>query len=183
MKQMQIPTVLHEILGERKSVGSILAILLFGGVFTAAIYHMYPEMTGDLPLWRSALALLLVFDIGCGCIANFTAGTSNYYAKRPGNRLIFLSVHVHPLLVALLLGTSLGHAAAVWAYTIGAAFLVNVLIGRPSHRCAAGLLLAIGLGCIPLLSGIEPYMLAVYLLFMLKVLFGFAVDHYNFNAT
>lgn len=183
MKQMKIPNVLHEIFGERQSLGSILAILLFGGVFTTAIYHMYPEMTGELPLWRSALALLLVFDIGCGCIANFTAGTSNYYAKRPGNRLIFLSVHVHPLLVALLLGTSLGHAAAVWAYTIGAAFLLNVLIGRPSQRFAAGLLLAIGLGCIPLLSGIEPYMLAVYLLFMLKILFGFAVDHYNFNAT
>lgn len=54
------------------AVLSILVIFLFGGLLTAVLYWMYPEMTFNLPVWRSALALLLIFDIFAGCIANFT---------------------------------------------------------------------------------------------------------------
>ncbi|MBN3525099.1 hypothetical protein [Paenibacillus apiarius] len=41
------------------------------------------------------------------------------------------------------------------------------------------LLLSLGLSGIPVLPNIQPYMLTICLLFMLKVLFSFAVDHYG----
>ncbi|MBU5445487.1 hypothetical protein [Paenibacillus sp. MSJ-34] len=179
MKQLRIPAFLHDVFGEKQSIGSILAILLFGGILTTALYWSFPELTNQLPVWRSALALLLIFDIFAGCIANFTASTSNFYAARKTNRIVFITIHFHLVLVALLLRTDIGYSLGVWAYTIIGAFIVNALIGKHSQLFVAGLLLSIGLGSIPMLPGITPYMLIVCILFMLKVLFSFAVDHYG----
>lgn len=176
---LRIPAFLHDAFGEKQSIGSILAILLFGGMLNAAIYFVFPEMTQHLPVWRSVLAFLLIFDIFSGCIANFTASTSNFYAARKTNRIVFISIHVHIAVVALLLNSDIGYSIGVWAYTIVGSLIVNALIGRQSQRFVAGLLLAVGLGTIPMLPEISPYMLIVCELFMLKVLFSFSVDHYN----
>lgn len=180
MKQLGIPPFLHDVFGERQHSGAILTILLFGGPLTAGMYLLYPEITDNLPVWRSALALLLIFDIFSGCIANFTASTSNFYAARKKNRIVFIVIHVHIVLVAALLNTAISYSIAVWAYTILGAFIVNALIGNRSQRFVAGLLLSVGLGCMPLLPDIQPFMLIVCQLFMLKVLFSFAVDHYGY---
>lgn len=179
MKQIRIPSFLHDVFGEKQHLGTILAILLFGGLLTTALYWLFPELTDNVPVWRSALALVLIFDIFSGCIANFSASTSNFYAARRTNRIVFLAIHFHIVLVAFLLHTDIWYSIAVWAYTIIGAFIVNALIGRQSQRFVAGLLLSLGLGGIPLLPNIQPYMLIVGLLFMLKVLFSFAVDHYG----
>ncbi|MBD2863351.1 hypothetical protein [Paenibacillus oceani] len=183
MKTVRIPSFLHDVFGERQPLGSITAILLFGGLLTVVLYGMFPEMTDRLPLWRCIVALLLMFDIFAGCLANFTASTSNYYAARRTNRIVFISIHFHIVAVALLLQTSIWQSAAVWAYTIAGTILVNAMIGKPSQPFAAGLLLSVGLGCMPLLPGLPPYMLIACSLFMLKVLFSFAVDHYGAAAT
>ncbi|PAQ13487.1 hypothetical protein CD798_15475 [Bacillaceae bacterium SAOS 7] len=179
MKQIRIPSFLHEVFGEKQSIGSILTVLLFGGLLTVALYFRFPELTANLPMWRNALALLLIFDIFAGCVANFTAGTSNFYATRKTSRLVFIAIHFHIVLVALLLHIDIWYSIGVWAYTIAGALIVNVLIGKRSQRFIAGLLLSVGLGWIPTLPDIQPYMLIICLLFMLKVLFSFAVDHYG----
>lgn len=178
MKQLRIPSFLHDVFGERQSIGSIVTILLFGGLLTAAFCWRFPEFAAGLPAWRIILAVLLIFDIFSGCIANFTASTSNFYAVRSTNRLIFIAIHFHVVLVALLLDVDLWFSIGVWAYTIAGALVVNALIGKPSQRFIAGLLLSAGLGWIPMLPDMQPYMLMICLLFMLKVLYGFAVDHY-----
>ncbi|MHA6531651.1 hypothetical protein [Paenibacillus sp. BAC0078] len=179
MKPVRIPSFLHDIFGEKQSIATIAAILLFGASLTAVLYLVFPEMTANLPVWRTILALVLLFDIFSGCIANFTASTSNFYAVRRTNRIVFIAIHFHIVLVAILLNTNIWHSIAVWAYTIAGAFIVNAVIGRPSQVFVAGLLLSLGMGCLPMLPDIQPYMLTACLLFMLKVLFSFAVDHYR----
>ncbi|MFD1427528.1 hypothetical protein JOD24_002730 [Kroppenstedtia sanguinis] len=179
MRELRIPSFLHDVFGEKQSVGSILTILLFGGILTAALYYRFPELIGHLPVWRSALALLLIFDIFAGCIANFTASTSNFYAARKTNRIVFIAIHIHIVLVALLLNTDIGYSLGIWAYTMIGAFIVNALSGKHSQLFFAGLLLSVGLGCMPMLPGITPYMLIIGILFLMKVLFSFAVDHYG----
>ncbi|TVX93239.1 hypothetical protein [Paenibacillus agilis] len=178
-KQLRIPSFLHDVFGEKQHIGSMIAILFFGALLTGALLWRFPEMIGSLPLWRSILACLLIFDIFAGCIANFTASTSNFYASRSTNRIVFINIHVHIVLVALLLGVNVEQSIAVWAYTIIGAFIVNALIRRQSQLFIAGLLLSIGLGLLPLLPDLHPYMLTTCILFMIKVLFSFAVDHYG----
>ncbi|QOS81843.1 hypothetical protein JNUCC31_13925 [Paenibacillus sp. JNUCC31] len=179
MKQIRIPTFLHDVFGEKQSIASLLAVLLFGGLLTTTMGLIFPELTGNLPVWRIVLALLLIFDIFSGCIANFSPSTSNFYAVRKTNRIVFIAIHFHIVIVAFLLNTDIGYAIGIWAYTILGAFIVNSLMGKQSQRFVAGLLLSIGLGCMPMLPDMKPYMLITCSLFMLKVLFSFAVDHYG----
>ncbi|PYI57482.1 hypothetical protein [Paenibacillus flagellatus] len=179
MKAIRIPAFLHDVFGERQTAGALAAVLLFGGAMTAASYGAYPGLVDGVAFWRGALALLLAFDIFAGCVANFTASTSNFYAERHTNRLVFIAVHIHLPLVAWLLNAGIGFAVGVWAYTIGGAFIVNGLIGRPSQRFVAGVLLSVGLGGMLLLPDVDPFLRTVGLFFMVKVMYAFAVDHYG----
>lgn len=179
MKTIKIPAYLHEVFGERQTAGHIAAIVLFGAGMTAVWCAVFPSMLTETAPWRTALALLLIFDVCAGCIANFTPSTSNYYALRRKHRLVFIAVHVHVLLIAWLLEQEAWHAIAVWGYTVVGATIVNALIGRPSRTVIAAWLLAAGMSGILMLPGISIPMAIAYQLFLLKVLYGFAVDHYG----
>jgi len=179
MKTLKIPSALHDLLGETASPVQIAVIVVFGvGVATVVTELLRPELP-LLPWWRVAIGWALTADIAAGCVANFTRSTNEFYAKRPLNRWMFIAVHFHVIGVAAAFGVGLAPAIAVWAYTIAGASAVNLLSGRDTQALVAGLLLAVGIGWIPLLPGVPAPVLVVLLLFLLKVLFSFAVDHYR----
>jgi hypothetical protein len=176
--KLKIPRSLQEIFGVEQSVVSIIMILLFGAMFTTMVVLRFPDMYEGLPLWRQLLSFILIFDIFCGCIANFTESTNNYYAERGNLRIIFIAVHIHIILLALLLDTNAWFSLWVWLYTIASAFIINALQGQ-RQRFVGKVLLAVGIGWIPMLPNIDYYFLIISLLFMLKVLYAFSVNHYT----
>lgn len=175
--QIRIPSFLHDVFGETQTLGEILTIVLTGVGIATVLFAAFPEITQTLPLWRVALAYLLTLDIAAGCVANFTRSTNNHYAARSRERLVFIAIHVHILLLAGLLGVELLAAFLVWAYTIIGALVVNALHSHRLQVFVAGTLLTIGISLT--LLGVEAlkYFLVMASLFMLKVLFSFAVDH------
>ncbi len=179
MRSVRIHPHLHDVFGEEQPVAYLAAILLFGAAVAAVFALSAGPLLADLAWWRAALALVFVLDIAAGCVANFTPSTNDFYAARPHNRWVFIAIHVHIVVLALLLGSGIAAAVVVWAYTIAAAALVNRLAGQGAQTFVGGLLLAVGLTGLPLLPGLTPAMMAISGLFMLKVLFSFAVDHYR----
>jgi len=175
---IRIPSYLHDAFGESQTIGELLAIVLFGVGGAAWLFFAFPEMTQDRSSWRIAIAFLLVADVFAGCIANFTRSTNNYYAARSKQRLVFIAIHVHVLIVAWLLGMGFWSAFVVWGYTIVGAFVVNALKTSQFQVFVAGVLLALGMASIVLGMELPPYFLVISLLFMVKVQFAFAVDHY-----
>ena len=176
-REYPMPASLKEVLGSRQSVGALLCI---GLITTLAAVLWWPVIVGELEshsLWRVLLAGLLMLDIAAGAVANFTPGTSAFYARRPGWLWGFIAIHVHLPVVGWLLGWPLAPLAAVWLYTIAAACLVNLCFNRPWQPVLAGTLLCGGVLMTSALS-LPPGALAVSLLFMLKVLYAFAVNHY-----
>ena len=179
MRTLKLPKVLHDVLGETASPLQIAVIVIFGvGVATVVTELLRPGLP-VLPWWRVAIGWVLTADIAAGCVANFTRSTNDFYAKRPLNRWVFIAIHAHVIAVAAAFGVGLAPAVAVWIYTIAGASVVNLLSGRSTQVLVAGLLLAVGIGWIPLLPGVPAPVLVVLLLFLLKVLFSFAVDHYR----
>jgi len=176
---LRIPPFLHDVFGESQTIGEILAVVFFGLGLATLLFFAFPEMTQELPLWRSVIAYMLVVDIFAGCAANFTRSTNNHYAVRSKSRLVFIAVHIHLLLVAWLLDVGYWHAVVVWAYTIAGAFVVNALKGNKFQLFVAGVLLTIGITIAVLSIDAPKYFLIISLLFMVKVLFSFAVDHYG----
>ncbi|MFN3955554.1 MAG: hypothetical protein ACK4LQ_13960 [Pararhodobacter sp.] len=172
---IKIPSLLHEVLGERQSPGGLVLV----GLLSAALALLWlPAIAhqGDLAIWRKILAGLLLLDIAAGAVANLTAGTNAFYATRPAHRWGFIVLHIHLPVLAVLLGQPLGPYLLVWAYTIGAAVTVNLLHGRPVQRPVAGGLLCLGLMGLPLLA-LDGLGMAASLLFLFKVAYAFAVNH------
>ncbi|MCV0408465.1 MAG: hypothetical protein K5872_19795 [Rhizobiaceae bacterium] len=179
MKTVKAPAFLHEVFGERPTMAEMAITLAFGISATAALVMLHPEAVADLPLWRSGLALLLIFDIFAGCAANFTWSTNQFYSARPAARWIFIAIHFHLPVAAVLLGEGVAGSLSVWGYTVVGAAIVNLLKERRAQPFAGGVLLAVGFVAIPLALQLPVYLIVVAQLFMLKVLYGFAVDHFQ----
>ncbi len=180
---IRIPPALHDVFGETQTTIELVTVLVFGTGLAAALFVLFPEMTQGLPWWRAGLAFLLVLDVFAGSVANFTRGTNRHYASASNStRVMFIAIHVHLPVIAWLLGMNLWYAAAVWGYTIAGALVVNALKGsrlQSLHLFAAGVLLAGGLFAAVVGADVPRYFLGIALLFMVKVLFAFPVDHYN----
>lgn len=126
---------------------------------------------------RRFLAWLLMLDIAAGAVANFTPGTNAFYAHRPSWRWGFIALHVHLPAVGWLLGVPVSPLLWVWAYTIATACLVNSFHGRTWQPVLGGCLLCVGVLVISFLA-LPPWQTSLSLLFLIKVLYAFAVNHY-----
>jgi hypothetical protein len=176
--EMSVPSMFREVLGAQQSKGALLCI---GVTVAVAIGLLGPQLMGTDTLfiapWQRLLAGLLILDIVAGAVANFTPGTNAFYASRPRWRWGFISIHIHLLLVGWLLNQPMGSLIAIWGYTILASSAVNLAFHRTWQPLLAGCLLCIGLVSLSMLR-LEPLLLATSVLFMVKVLFAFAVNHY-----
>lgn len=175
-QKLKIPSFFHDVLGENPLVHHILLILLFGVGLTLAVILKYPNSYLEIERWRAILAFTLVFDVLAGCISNFTESTNNYYSKSKSKRLIFISIHVHLLVIAFLLNTSIINAVMIWMYTIICSFIINEIESK-NQVFIGGFFLSTGIGWILMLE-MEKYMTIISIMFMMKVLFSFSVNHY-----
>lgn len=178
---VRIPKALHEILGREQSLLEIGLVVLAALGFGAALSVSAADELAGVPAWRAALAVLLIADIAAGCIANFTRGTDRHYAENPRSRWVFIAVHWHLVAIAVLLDLPVFPALAVTAYALTAASIVNLLHGR--H-------LQIAVGASTMVTGVvgiifwmpqstPPFLVATSALFVVKVVFAFAVTHHG----
>lgn len=179
MRTIQIPTFLHDVFGETQTWIEVVTILVFGIGGSCMIFFQFPEITQNGLSWKVILGFLLIFDILAGCVANFSRGTSEFYASRNKNRIVFLAIHFHILGVAWLLGASIEHSLIIWGYTILSGGIVNYLKGNRFQLFTGGFLMSSGIIMIVSIPAIPLWFLIVSMLYMVKVMFSFAVDHYS----
>jgi len=179
MRTLKMPPFLHDVFGTEQDPTHLFTIIAFGVGLPAVLYLHDPAVFAALPMWKAILAILLIGDIAAGCIANFTRPTNDFYAARAMNRWVFIAIHIHVIAVAFALEMALGSSFYVWGFTIGAAIVVNLLKGYASQKFWAGALTTAGLGGLILFSQAAAILLVVQALFMFKVIFSFAVDHYD----
>lgn len=168
-RDFAVPSVLHNALGQRQTTGGILAIAVAAGVF---VLIWGKAVLGEMG-WRNWIAFILALDIVAGAVANFTQGTNDFYARRPGRRWVFIAVHVHLPVIGWALDWDMGTVLAVWLATITAATIITL---TGSGVMVGGLCLALGLMLLPAL-GMESLQLCLSALFFLKVGYAFGVDH------
>lgn len=175
MTTIAIPAPLHDVFGDRQSPASLALIVL---AMPLAVIAVWPALSLlSVELWRAALAAVLVADIAAGAVANVTRGTNDHYAASARRRTVFLAVHVHLPVVALLLDLPLLPALVAWALTIIAATLV-VLLGQSTLQRPVAVVGVIAvLSVTALFSETSTVLLLVTGLFAIKVVLSFAVDH------
>ena len=135
MTTLRMPRALHDVFGTQQSPITLALVAL---AMPLAVIAVLPALT-EVEWWRALLAALLVADLAAGAVANLTRGTSDHYAASAQRRIVFLIVHLHLPLIALLLGLPLVPALIAWALTIAVAAVVVALQRRDMHKPAAGL--------------------------------------------
>lgn len=173
-KVIRIPKYLHEIHGESATPLGIymtyLAGIIFGliGVMSMAQLQLEP--------WKLLLIGILFFDIGGGVIANLTSSTNHYYQKSEKQRVFYLLLHIaQPLILGLLLDGYWSYVSCLAIYTIISAFIINKLPTTESQQVTAGFLVVVGIGALSLFDPLAMSIYAFGVLYMIKLLIGFAV--------
>lgn len=178
MKLIRIPKPLHEVFGEKISLLEMVVVLATSTLISIPLFVITRSEWVGLPGWKTAILFLLIFDILAGFIANLTFSTNNYYQDKPRLRLLFIAIHIQPVIFALLLDGYWFVCVAVWIFTILSAYIVNKL-NVVAQKTIAGSLVAIGITGILLVSTDIPVLLLIALVFyQLKVTFSFSVDQY-----
>jgi hypothetical protein len=176
---IKIHKFFHEILGETQRPIELLFIILFALVVTTFSYFFYYDFLSTLPLINQVILILLTIDIAGGVIANLTHGTDQFYAKRKNARLIFIAIHIQPILIFLFTNLPLWIGLILWAYTIFCALILEWLKEHPSLKVFAGFDLFVGLVILFVFqSSLTPFVTFLMFLFLFKVLYSFSVNHY-----
>lgn len=179
MKTVRIPSSLHEVLGTESTLAEILLVFTVGIGASLAIFSATRSEWSILAGWKTFILFLLIVDTLAGFMANLTLSTNNFYRDRAKARLIFIAIHVQPIVFSLLFNDYFFICFMVWAFTITSALIVNTLQKYPAQKPFAGALIVIGLVGLLLNSVGIPLLLIVSLIFyQFKVIYSFAVDQY-----
>ncbi len=171
--KVRIPKFLHELHGEEASALSLILVYSAGLLLGITIFLLTPDLQ---PAWHRWLLTVLAMDIGGGVVANMTPGTSDYYAKRPKIRWIFILMHViHPALIWLVFPGVVA-IPVVGAATLVFTAIVNSIREPASQRTYGALFMVIILATLLLLKT-ESIPTILLTLFSFKLIIGFAVRH------
>jgi hypothetical protein len=177
---VRIPPALHEVLGRTQAPAQLVLVSLAAVGLGAAICIAGADALAEVSAWRAVLAAVLIIDVAAGCVANFTTGTDRHYAERPRSRWIFIAVHWHLVVVGLLLEVAVIPLLIVTLYALLAAVAVNLLHRHPVQVTVGGTLMAAGIVGVVLWmpAGTPLFLVATSGLFIVKVVFAFAVTHH-----
>jgi hypothetical protein len=174
--EILIPRALREIHGERATLFDLLLVYGTAAAFGVLALVFAWSRVADLPWWKSLLLFLVAADASGGAVANFSASTDRWYAERPGLRWGFIFIHViHPAVLYLLFQGLPAYWIFLYAYTVAAASLVNVIQERSRQETAAAALLVLGIvTTLPLGLG-TPFLAWFSPVYMIKLISAFAV--------
>ncbi|WP_342389200.1 hypothetical protein [Salinicoccus bachuensis] len=173
---LQIPKILHELFGRRTTKAELTIVLASCLILSSfLLFYTYNEWSG-LTVWKTALLIILTVDITGGVTANVTKGTNAYYQTSHTARLVFLGVHIQPLILGWLFGNLL-LSTAVWLFAIASAWIITHIGGRGIQRTAGMASALTGVGALILLADTHLILNALLALYILKLVFSFAVDH------
>ncbi|MDP2814940.1 MAG: hypothetical protein Q8N92_10890 [Erysipelotrichaceae bacterium] len=176
--KIHIPKFLHELFGTQQNRSELVLIILFTITSTLLVAWFTASYWLTLAWYQSLVLWLLFLDITGGVVANLSEGTNDYYNTRPKARWLFIAIHIQPLILAVVLESPIYVALVVWFYTVISASIINRLRSLSFHRLLAGAFFATAI-IVYMLSGVTlPIPITLfYLLYMLKVICSFAVDH------
>ena len=174
-KTIKIPKALHEVHGESASLLDL--ILPHGLSIISSIYLLNTASDADFGIVKSFLLFILTYDLIGGVIANFTEGTSRFYAANTGRRIKFIALHIlQPTIMWYLFKDHANLVLFTSLFTVGAAILVNQIKPLRKQLVVSGTLVLMGLICFQYHQTGIPFTLQFLLTaFILKLPLAWAV--------
>ncbi|MFN2747404.1 hypothetical protein ACINLE_19680 [Bacillus sp. z60-18] len=183
MKMLRVPAPLHELFGKKIAVSELCLTLLFAMGMSSLLLAASYSGWQHFHIWQSLLLAALTIDITGGVIANFSSSTNRYYKENAKARLVFILIHIQPIVLGWLFAPYMRICFSAWGYTVISALFINALTRHPRQRITGAFFAMSGICLLLLFSNLLPNILTILLsLYIFKVIFAFAVDHDGRNS-
>lgn len=177
-RKVEIPLFLQELHGKEASVVDLFFTYLTAFVITGLI--LYSAIDVPMSIFKFILLGLLAFDLSGGIVANFTQGTTNYYAESHKRRYVFIGLHIiQPIMLAWIFPKDLASIYVAAAYTILATLITNSLKKEERQRFLASVFVTMGLSLVFLISPESKVVYFMLVLFIVKLILAFSVKWHD----
>ena len=173
--KFKVHRLFHDLFGRETTTFDLLAIVI--GSLSFAALTLILKWNGDISNFKLIILTILALDIAGGVVANFTAGTTNYYAESLRKRYFFVLFHLlQPSILIWIFPNELQAILGVSIYTLTSSIIVLNINKHYTQRIAALTLLLLSVILSILLNYSDPLLQIVMQLFSIKLILAFSVN-------
>jgi hypothetical protein len=174
-KKIQVHKFLFELFGRETTTFHLLAIVIASLSFAGLTLLL--KLNTDISNFKLIVLTILTLDIAGGVVANFTAGTTNYYAESLRKRYFFFLFHLlQPSILIWIFPNEFQAILGVSIFTLLCSFIVLNINKHYIQRITAITLLLLSFILSILLNYSDPLLQIVMQLFSIKLILAFSVN-------
>ena len=178
-KKIQVHKFLFELFGRETTTFDLLAIVI--GSLSVAGLTLILKWNSDISNFKLIMLTILSLDIAGGVVANFTTGTTNYYAESLRKRYFFVLFHLlQPSILIWIFPNDLQAILGISIFTLISSIIVLNIKKHYTQRIIALTLLLLSFILSILLNFSDPLTQLFMQLFSIKLILAFSV---NWNSS
>jgi len=178
-KKIQVHKFLFELFGRETTTFHLLAIVIASLSFAGLT--LLQILNTDISNFKLIVLTILALDIAGGVVANFTTGTTNYYAESLRKRYFFVLFHLlQPSILIWIFPNDLQAILGISIFTLISSIIVLNIKKHYKQRIAALTILLLSFILSILLNFSELLTQLFMQLFSIKLILAFSV---NWNSS
>jgi membrane glycosyltransferase len=178
-KKIQVHKFLVELFGRETTTFDLLAIVI--GSFSVAGLTLALKWNTDISIFKLIILTILTLDIAGGVVANFTTGTTNYYAESLRKRYFFVLFHLlQPSILIWIFPNDLQAILGISIFTLISSIIVLNTKKHNTQRITAITFLLLSFILSIFLNYSDPLLKLFMQLFSIKLILAFSV---NWNSS
>jgi len=173
--KFKVHRLFHELFGRETTTFDLVAIVI--GSLSFAGLTLILKWNADISNFKLIILTILALDIAGGVVANFTSGTTNYYAESLRKRYLFVLFHLlQPSILIWIFPNELRPILVISIFTLTSSIIVLNIKMHYIQRIAAITLLLLSFILSTLLNYSDPLLQIVMLFFSIKLILAFSVN-------
>jgi membrane glycosyltransferase len=174
-KKIQVHKFLFELFGRETTTFDLLVIVI-GSLLVAGL-TLILKWNSDISNFKLIMLTILSLDIAGGVIANFTAGTTNYYAESLRKRYFFVLFHLlQPSILIWIFPNDSQAILGISIFTLISSIIVLNTKKHNTQRITAITFLLLSFILSIFLNYSDPLLKLFMQLFSIKLILAFSVN-------
>jgi membrane glycosyltransferase len=178
-KKIQVHKFLVELFGRETTTFDLLAIVIASLSFAGLTLVL--KWNANISIFKLIILTILTLDIAGGVVANFTTGTTNYYAESLRKRYFFVLFHLlQPSILIWIFPNELQAILGISIFTLISSIIVLNTKKHNTQRITAITFLLLSFILSIFLNYSDPLLKLFMQLFSIKLILAFSV---NWNSS
>ncbi len=174
-KKIQVHKFLFELFGRETTTFDLLAIVVAALSFAGLMLIL--KLNTNISNFKLIILTILALDIAGGVVANFTTGTTNYYAESLRKRYFFVLFHLlQPSILIWIFPNELQAILGISIVALISSIIVLNIKKQYNQRITAITLLVLSFILSILLNFYDPLTQLLMQLFSTKLILAFSVN-------